>query len=147
MRLGLISLQKVCDKESLFEGNKADQDCSVKMYLSEEKAEGENKLQLLYYGTEKYDNDNETNKFKNTYKDRLNFVHLEDIRKAEDPELNRPLGEPITQAGVLYAKKLEDFLQKCDICHLSVSLEVLNVKLFSLCVELIPLESLLSWSA
>lgn len=126
VKLGLISLQKFCDKESLFEGNKVDQDCGVKMYLSEEKSDGENKLQLLYFGTEKYDNDIDTNKFKNSYKDRLNFVHLDDIRKAENPDLNRPLGEPITQAGALYTQKIQDFLQKCDICHLSISLEVMN---------------------
>lgn len=124
----MISLQRFCDKDPLFEGDKIDQDCSVKMYMLEEKEGNEDsKLQIMYFGTERYDNDNGTNKFKNVYKERLTFTHLEDIRKIGEVSLNQPLGEPITQGGVVYKQKIEEFLQKCDVCHLSVSLEILNV--------------------
>ena len=116
----------MCDKDALFEGDKLDQDTALKLYLSQE-GESDEKLQVLYFGTEKYDNDNSTNKFKNTYKDQLSFVHLDDIRKGEQPDINKPLGEPITQAGLAFKKRTADFLQNCDICHLAISLEVMNV--------------------
>jgi len=111
----------------MFEGNKIDQDCSVKAYLSEEK-EDDVRLLVHYFGTEKYDNESGTNKFKNQYKERLTFTHLDDIRKSAQPEINQPLGEPITQGGAVFKQKIEEFFQNCDVCHLSISLEALNVK-------------------
>ena len=125
-KIGLISLQKLCDKDDQFEGNKVDQDCGVKTYLTEEK-EDDVRLLIHYFGSEKYDNEIGTNKFKNNYKDRLSFTHLEDIRKAQQPEVNQPLGEPITQGGSVFKQKSEEFLQNCDLCHLSISLETINV--------------------
>jgi len=48
------------------------------------------------------------------------------ISKSPKRILTKKLEEPITPGGVKFVEKLREFSEKCDIIHLSVSLEAMN---------------------
>lgn len=125
--VGIISIQKYTDINSLHKEDQIHQDCAIKKILVEYKTPS---ILIHYFGTEKYDNGVETHKFKNEYKEILSFTHYDEIKKTT-AEPNKNLGEPITPGGIKYLEKLKEFIQKCDVIHLSISLEAMNVSIIS----------------
>jgi arginase family enzyme len=122
-KIGLFAIQKYCDSSKYDQNIHFDNTNGVLRFINE----NENTLsQVIYYATEKYDNNLETNKFKHEYKNLIRFVHYEDIKKASQ-EVASSLDQVSTKAGKLFLENLTEQNKSCEKIHFSVSLEAINV--------------------
>lgn len=121
-RIGIISIQKFCDF-STYQKVELNSTNGILTFMTENPNID---INIMYFATEKYDNQIETNKFKHDYKNNLSFLHYEEIKKVSN-EIKENMELPSTKGGTAFVEKLQEFSKRCDKIHLSVSLEALNV--------------------
>ena len=125
-----IRVSNRLDCKNMFDGDKICAESSLRKIVKEKSEFLEkNELKILYFSVDQSGVSFEDETFLKEYKDSIDLVHIKNIRKTQ-PEMVEDLLCPITQAGVVFQKLLQEKRKEFDYIYLSIKLEALNVIYF-----------------